>query len=152
MFLVPPSDFQSVEDSKIDDNNKIQLLVKNKRHCILFIYNTIYRYFTHNLNIPHLFHETLTIPPVHYVVLVKLEVLVQPHELGDPPHPRDDEAEGEGVSAQGAVALRHQDAVDELEAEGEAVMVVLVEPNRQVDRRTAVMSNKWLMKHPGCVW
>lgn len=69
-------------------------------------------------------------------------MLVQRHELGDPPHPRDYEAEGEGVSAKRAVPLRRQDAIDELQAEGEAVMVVLVEPVRQVDRRTGVISNK----------
>lgn len=74
---------------------------------------------------------------------------MQPRELGDPPHPRDDEAEGEGVSAQGAVPLRRQDAVEEPEAEGEAVVVVLVEPGGQKDRRTAVTSDQGLMKDPG---
>lgn len=75
-------------------------------------------------------------------------MLVQRRELGDPPHPRDNEAEGEGVSAQRAVPLRRQDAVDELEAEGEAVVVVLVEPERRADRRTAVIAERWLMEHP----
>lgn len=73
---------------------------------------------------------------------MRLQVLVEPDELGEPPHPRDNEAEGEGVSAQGAAALRRQDTVDELQAEGEAVMVVLVEPNRQVGRKTGVISDK----------
>lgn len=78
-------------------------------------------------------------------------MLGQPHELGDPPHPRDNEAEGEGVSAQRTVSLRLQDAIDELQAEGEAVVVVLVEAGRQADRRTDVSSAHWLMKDLGRV-
>lgn len=31
---------------------------------------------------------------VHYVILMRLYVLVQRHELRDPPHPGGDEAEG----------------------------------------------------------
>lgn len=74
---------------------------------------------------------TNAILPVHHVMLMRLDVLVQRHELGDPLHPGDDEAEGEGVSAQGAAALRRQDAIDEAQTEGEAVMVVLLEPERR---------------------
>lgn len=71
---------------------------------------------------------------------MRLQVLGQPHELGDPPHLRDNEAEGEGVSAQRVLSLCLQDAIDELQAEGEAVVVVLVEADRQVDRRIDVIS------------
>lgn len=51
---------------------------------------------------------------VHYVILMSLYVLVQRHELTDPPHPGGNEAEGEGVSAQRAVTLHRQDAINEL--------------------------------------
>lgn len=51
---------------------------------------------------------------VYYVILMRLYVLIQRHELRDPPHPGGNEAEGEGVSAQRAVALHRQDAINEL--------------------------------------
>lgn len=59
---------------------------------------------------------------------MSLDVPVQRGVLGHPPHPRQDEAAGEVVSAQSAAALRRQDAVDEVQTEAEAVVVVLVEP------------------------
>lgn len=65
---------------------------------------------------------------VHHVVLVSLDVLVQCCVFGDPPHPRQDEAVSEGVSAQRAPPLCGEDAVNELKTETEAVMVILVEP------------------------
>lgn len=71
---------------------------------------------------------------------MRLQVLGQLHELGDPSHLWDNEAEGEGVFAQRAVSLCLQDTIDELQAEGEAVVVVLVEADRQVDRRIDVIS------------
>lgn len=79
---------------------------------------------------------------VHDVMLMRLDVLVQRHELGDPLHPGDNEAEGEGVSAQGAVALCSQDAVNEAQTEGEAVVVVLLEPERQTGGQTQMSYRK----------
>lgn len=68
---------------------------------------------------------------VHDVVLMRLDVLVQRRELRDPLHPGDNEAEGEGVSAQRTVSLRCQDTVNEVQTEAEAVVLVLVEPETQ---------------------
>jgi len=72
---------------------------------------------------------------VHQVILVPLDVPVQPGVLGHPPHLRQDEAAGEVVPAQRAVALRCQHAVQEVQTEAEAVVVVLVEAEIQTDRR-----------------
>jgi len=69
---------------------------------------------------------------------VFLYVLVQRGVLGDPPHPRQDEALGEGLSAQRAPALCGQDAVDELKTESEAVMLLLIEPERQTGGQEGV--------------
>lgn len=73
---------------------------------------------------------------VHNVVLVSLDVLVQRGELRDPPHPGDDEAEGEGVPAHRAVTLSHQNTIKELQTEAEAVVVVLLEPEGQSAQRS----------------
>lgn len=67
----------------------------------------------------------------HHVVLVSLDVLVQRCVFGDPPHLRQDEALSEGVFAQRAPPLCCQDTVNEPKTETEAVMVVLMEPERQ---------------------
>lgn len=92
----------------------------------------LFKYMTHQSKgwVIIVCQETLTdaVLPVHHVMLVSLEVLGQPHVLGGPLHPGDDEAEGEGLSAQGAAALRRQDAVNEAQTEGEAVVVLLLEP------------------------
>lgn len=73
---------------------------------------------------------------VHHVIPVTLDVLVQRRVFGDPPHPRQDEAEGEGVSTQRASPLCCQDTVNKLKTESEAVMVVLVEPEREARGQT----------------
>lgn len=65
---------------------------------------------------------------------MSLDVLVQRGVFGDPPHPRQDKAVSKGLSAQRAPPLRCQDTVNELKTETEAVMVLLVEPERQTDR------------------
>lgn len=74
--------------------------------------------------------------PVHHVVLVFLDVLAQSGVFGHPPHPGQDKAASEVLSAEDIVSLCRQDAVQELETEAEAVMVVLVIPraHRQVVR------------------
>ena len=63
---------------------------------------------------------------------MSLEVFIQCSVFGDPPHPREDEALSEGLSAQGTPPLRHQDAVYEAKTETEAVMVILIEPETQI--------------------
>lgn len=60
-----------------------------------------------------------------------LYMLVQRGVFGDPPHPRQDEALSEGLSAQRAPPLCCQDTVNELKTEREAVMLLLIEPERQ---------------------
>lgn len=67
-----------------------------------------------------------------------LDVLVQECVLGHPPHPRQDESSSEVVPVHGAVALHSevlrrgvlcsQDTIQEVEAEREAIMIVLIEP------------------------
>lgn len=61
-------------------------------------------------------------------MLVSLDVPVQGGVFGHPLHPGQDEALRESLLAQGAPPLCHQHTVDELQAECEAVVVVLVKP------------------------
>lgn len=60
--------------------------------------------------------------------MVSLDVPAQRRVFGDLPHLRQDEAVSEGVFVQRAPPLRCQDAVNKLETEIEAVVIVLVEP------------------------
>ncbi len=62
---------------------------------------------------------------------MSLDVLVQRCVFGDPPHLRQDESVSEGLFAQRALPLCCQDTVNELKTETEAVMVILMEPERQ---------------------
>lgn len=61
---------------------------------------------------------------------MSLDVLVQGGVFGHPPHLGQDEALREGLLAQGAPPLCRQHTVNELQAECEAVVVILVKPEQ----------------------
>lgn len=65
-----------------------------------------------------------------------LDVLVQGGVFGHPPHLGQDKVLCEGLLAQGAPPLCCQHTVNELQAECEAVVVILVKPeeNRQTQK------------------